>query len=133
MTYHTFGLELLPHEARFLVDSNVVRRVPDRMIPPGNRQYDMLKDLDRTPLDFWIGEFDLDADRDDDGNPIDPFGFDSVHNTRTYRWRHMFEQHFADGRPGFDTYHGHPAAHKRIDYVRVWDVPDGMKISAFPN
>ncbi|MFI5201155.1 MAG: hypothetical protein ACHQNE_02055, partial [Candidatus Kapaibacterium sp.] len=39
-TYHTFAMEWLPHEVRYLIDSVVVCRFPDRLIPPGNPYYD---------------------------------------------------------------------------------------------
>ena len=145
--YHTFGIELLPNELRYLIDSAVVLRVPDRLIPPGTRQYDLVKNLDRSPMQFYIGELDMDPNHPSS----DPFGTDSTIsgfsaavairpftiNPTTYTQRHYFEQATASGWAGCwpVTIGGrtYPTAHKLIDYVRVWDVPAGTPIPNFPH
>jgi hypothetical protein len=113
-TYHTFGVEILPHELRYLMDSNVVYRIPDRMVPRGNVAYNPV--FDRSPLDVRIGEFDI-------GNLADDIA-SFVHDTSFAGW------------PGFRPVtiggRSYPAAHHLIDYVRIWDVPADMKISNFP-
>ena len=133
-TYHTFGIELLPNELRFLYDSNVVLRLPDRMIPQDNRYYDIMKNLDRTVMKFFVGEIDLNPNSD----WSDPYGSDSTRDmygnyiSRTYAWRHDFETRYANHQAGFDTLHGQPTAHKHIDYVKVWDIPSGTQIPNYP-
>jgi hypothetical protein len=135
--YHTFAVEVLPHELRYLIDSNVVLRLPDRLIPPGNKEFGL--NLDRGPADLRIGEFDLEGS--------DPFGLDTTfvywlpdtitkhYNSVTYAEKKYFEDH--PHNPGFrdvtingKTYH---AAHNLIDYVKIWDVPKDVKIPDFPH
>jgi hypothetical protein len=137
--YHTFGVEILPNEIRFLYDSNVVRRIPDRLIPPGHREYDVASKLGRTPPSFYIGQLDYDRNGD---YTFDPYGIDSTKDggnyiSKTFRERTSFEQAVALGWHGFEpatigsiTY---PAAHDKIDYVRVWDVPRDQRISNYPH
>jgi len=141
--YHTFGLEVLPHEVRFLVDSNVVRRIPDRMVPSNSRQYDYASQIDRAPLDLRIAEVDYEYDMLDTNNVkfIDSFGTysnsyfwpDSVHGRRywssvMYLARQYFEQRISNSADGF----WNNAAHHRVDYVKIWDVPSDMYIPGFP-
>jgi hypothetical protein len=54
-------MEFLPHEWRFLVDGDVVRREPDRLIPRNDKRHDFVSDFPRmlTPVNF--GTFDLDT------------------------------------------------------------------------
>lgn len=148
--YHTYAMEWLPNEVRFLVDSNVVRRYPDRMVPPSNEYpsslyYDYARRLPRTPVTFFLGEFAIDNNSPFDGWPIDSLGLvdsiaytsngDTTFNSRTYQERHFFEE-FPDC-AGCDTItvHGHAvhAAHHRIDYAKIFDVPADMKLPDYPN
>jgi hypothetical protein len=116
--YHTFGVEILPHELRYLIDSNVVLRIPDRMIPVGDPAYGL--NLPRAPLDFYLGEFDLNAD------------------SAGLSQQQAYFEHAASvpGWPGFApvTIGGvtYPAAHELIDYVRVWDIPNDVTVPNFP-
>jgi hypothetical protein len=120
------------------VNSNVVARLPDRMIPNWIPEYGF--NLDRSPLDLRIGEFDING-----GN--DPFGLDTTfaywlpdtitkhYNSITYAEKRYFETH--PNNPGFRpvTIGGktYPAAHNLIDYVRVWDVPKDVIIPNYPH
>jgi hypothetical protein len=133
--YHTFTMELLPHELRYLVDGNVVRRVPDRLVPVGTKYYDWASTFERTALCIHPAEIDIDED------PSDSLGTDTSHTSDgkyykslTYQERHYFDTHLTnpgcwDVTIGGRTYH---AAHHLVDYVKVWDVPADMKISGFP-
>ncbi len=121
--YHTFAVEVLPYELRYLVDSNVVCRLPDRLISPNHQKYRFF--ISQVPPDLRIGEFDLDGS--------DPFGLDST--SITYQEKKYFEEH--PHNPGFrdvtingKTYH---AAHDLIDYVRVWTVPSDVTIPKYPH
>jgi hypothetical protein len=127
--YHTFGMEWLPHEVRILVDSVVVRRLPDRLIPPGNPYYDWISTLPRTLTNILPAEIDIDYNSQ---NP-DPFGADTSHNVNgwyglnslTYVERKYFEHALAASSwPG--VWGG--AAHHLIDYIKVWDVPKDVQI-----
>ncbi len=109
-TYHTFGVEILPHEMRYLMDSNVVFRFPDRMIPPGNPSANLV--FDRTPLELQIGEMDA------------PDSVSFMHAAAN-NW-----PGFRDVTIGGKTYY---AAHRLIDYVRFWDVPADVKIPNYPH
>lgn len=127
--YHTFAVEILPSEIRFLYDSNVVRRIPDRLIPLGDTENDLAWKLPRSHFNFFIGQ--LDQDNNDDAH-TDPFGNDS--GSITWEQRQSFEHAAASPSwAGFWPYHGKNVAHDLIDYVRVWDVPSDMKIPDFPH
>jgi hypothetical protein len=120
--YHTFAVEILPHELRYLIDSNVVLRLPDRLIPPGDPHYGL--NLDREPLDFYLGELDLGAS--------DPLGADStslLYQEKTYFEAHPYNPGFRDVTIDGKTYH---AAHELIDYVRVWGTPKDVTVPNFP-
>jgi hypothetical protein len=124
--YHTFAIELLPHEVRFLMDSNVVRRIPDHLIPTNSPAYNWASKIMRSPVNIHPSEEDIDYD------PTDPFG--EHPGTSTYIERQYFESHLAN--PGFwdvtiggHTYH---AAHHLVDYIKIWDVPADVKISGYP-
>jgi len=123
--YHTFTMEFLPHEIRYLYDSMVVRRIPDRLIPPSNKYADFITKEPRSPASLLPSEFDLDLSSND------PFG-----DTANY-WGQYERSYFAahpyvpgcgdvtiDGKP----YH---AAHERLDYVKVFDVPKDVVIPNF--
>jgi len=129
--YHTFAMEVLPHEIRILFDSNVVRRIPDRLIPPGNPYYDWASKLERSVLSIHPGEMDIDNPADSLCNDasLDSHGnFNSV----AYVERQFFDAHNTNAALGCwpvtigsKTY---PAAHHLVDYVKVWDVPADVKI-----
>jgi hypothetical protein len=119
-------MEWLPHEIRFLYDSNVVRRFPDRLVPAGSPYYDYATTMMRSLANIRPAEIDIDYD------PSDPFGTNS--SSVTYIERQFFEHHLTN--PGFwdviiggRTYH---AAHHRVDYVKVWDVPKDVTIPNLP-
>ncbi len=114
--YHTFGVEILPHEVRYLYDSNVVLRLPDRMIPPGSPGYPFT--LDREPLDVPLGEFDLASDQTSA----------LFQEQKQYFENHTSNPGFRDVTIGVKTYH---AAHELIDYVRVWDIPKDVSVPNF--
>jgi hypothetical protein len=122
-------MELLPHEVRFLVDSNVVRRIPDHLVPTNTPYYDWASKIMRSPVNIHPAEFDIDLDTND--------RFGVVPGTSTYNERHYFETHL--GNPGFwdvdippGSGHWYHAAHHLVDYVKIWDVPTSMKISGYP-
>ena len=124
--YHTYTMELMPHEMRFLVDGNVIRRFPDRLIPVNNKQYDRISKFTRNCTYFYPAEFDIDL------TPGDTLGTNPT--SRTYMERNYFETHLSNPgmRPvtiGGVTYN---AAHHLIDYIKIWDVPADVKISGFP-
>jgi hypothetical protein len=133
--YHTFAMEYLPHEVRFLVDSVVVRRLPDRLIPPGTPYSDWITKEPRAALVFHAGEFEVDNDTSD------PFGVDSTvaytydgynaYKSETYYERKFFELH--PNNPGFWDVYGQHTAHHLLDYVKVWDVPKNVTIPGYPN
>lgn len=109
--YHTFAMEWLPHEVRFLVDSVVVRRWPDRLVPPGNPNFDWVTQTGRSPAWFHPAELDVD-------NAYD----------QTY-----FEHEVSSGWPGcWPDKYGRPAAHHLLDYVKVWDVPKDVIVPSYP-
>lgn len=133
--YHTFGLELLPNEAIFLFDSNVVMREPDRMVPPSSKFFGVVSNIRRSPVSIFPAECDIDNSHND------PFGVDSSknwwggYNSDSYVERKYFEAHphnpgLWDVTIGGKTYH---AAHHLIDYVKIWDVPADVKVAPFPN
>ncbi len=53
-------MEWLPHEVRYLIDSNVVRRFPDRLVPKTSKYYDWVTTEPRTPASIYPAEFDID-------------------------------------------------------------------------
>jgi hypothetical protein len=118
--YHVFSMEWLPNEIRFLLDSNVIRRWPDHLLPVGNRFYDWPNKIPRGPVNFRPAEWIM--------NPGSyPLGVDSA--SRAY-----FEAYdttcsgCGDVTIGGKTYH---AAHQKVDYIRIWDVPSDVKIPNF--
>lgn len=138
--YHTFAMEFLPHEVRYLVDSVVVRRFPDRLIPPGSPYYDWVSKTPRSPLCLRPAETDIDWNGGPNSTMLDSLGTndtianidhgDTAYKSATYASRHYFETH--PHNPGFWDVGGKPAAHHLLDYVKVWDVPADMKISGYP-
>jgi hypothetical protein len=116
--YHTFSMERLPNEIRFLVDSNVVRRFPDHMLPPGNPYFDWAARTPRGPEPLQPAEFFI----------------ESVSDPRYAGEKAFFEAHDTtcsgckDITIGGHTYH---AAHQKVDYVKIWDVPADVKIPNF--
>ena len=135
--YHTFTMEFLPHELRYLVDGNVMRRVPDRLIPVNDKHYDWVTKMGRTQININPSEVDLDIGSYKDSLGISHDDSTGVHpGTVGYMERQFFESHdtesvmgFKDVTIGGKTYH---AAHHLIDYVKVWDVPADIKIPNYP-
>ena len=123
--YHTFAMEWLPHEVRYLVDSVVVRRYPDRLVPPGDPHYDWVTTMPRGLAGIWPAETDFDG-----GSIADMFDT----TTTAYQERKYFE-HAASvpGWPGFSNVNGKPAAHYLVDYIKVWDVPKNVFIPNLPH
>ena len=119
-------MEVLPHEIRILYDSNVVRRIPDRLVPPGDPHYDWVTTMPRSLAGIWPAQTDFDLDGND--------SFGTHPGSVTYQERKYFE-HAATtpGWPGFGNVDGKPAAHHMIDYVKVWDVPADVKIPNLPH
>jgi hypothetical protein len=118
--YHTFAMEWLPNEIRFLMDSNVIRRFPDHTLPVGNRFYNWPNNIPRGPENFRPAEWIM--------NPSNnPYIADPVSKA-------FFEEYdttcsgCGDVTIGGRTYH---AAHQKVDYVRIWDVPADVKIPNF--
>lgn len=112
-TYHTYTMELLPHEALFLVDGYVVRRFPDRLIPVGDIRYDFVTKYSRSPLHIFPAENEMDGDLLD----------------KTIA---SFQAYGTSLDHGCWDVNGHHAAHHLVDYVKVWDVPQGSSLSTFP-
>ena len=110
--YHRYGAEVLPHEIRIMLDSNVILRYPDRLVPPTNREFDFTTKLGRSWAKFYIGEFD----------------FTGAADSASF----AYASH-APAWAGFWRYHGQNSAHDMIDYVRVWDVPADVRIPNFPH
>jgi hypothetical protein len=120
-------MEFLPHEMRILLDGNVMRRFPDRLIPPDNKDYDYITKLPRAPMDAYIGEFDIDVSPDSLG--VTP-------GSVTYQERKYFEQYDTslshgcwDVTLGGHTYH---AAHHKIDYIDILDLPQDFIVPKYP-
>ncbi len=137
--YHTFAMELLPNEVRFLIDSVVVERWPDRMVPPGNPYYDWAATLPRSMPNLFLAEMDVDLTGTDTMGTNSSIAYilsgDTTYNSDTYVERKYFEAHphnpgcwdvTIDGK----TYH---AAHHLVDYVKVWDVPKNVFITNYPS
>ena len=136
--YHIYTMELLPHELRYLIDSNVVRRFPDRLIPKNNKYYDRFANVPRNATAFQPAEFDvgLGSYKDSLGiTHVDSLG--TVPGTDSFLERQYFEQH--PHNPGcgaaeipLHSGHWYPAAHHLIDYVKIFDVPKEVIIPNFP-
>ena len=109
-------MEWLPHEVRFLYNSVVVYRYPDRLIPPGDLYFDWVERLGRGAQNIIPGEFDA----------ADELIAPSWYATIT---QNFFLAHKSDRNLGFwDN-----AAHHLVDYVKVWDVPKDVFIPDFPH
>ena len=117
--YHTFAMELLPNEARFLIDSVVVRRMPDRLIPVGNKHYDWITTMPRTPVNVHIGEMDIDGD-------------ESTAFETNYFKTHTNCPGCGDVEIPPGSGHWYHAAHLRVDYVKVYDIPSNVTVPGFP-
>ena len=115
--YHTFTVEWLPHEMRYLYDSSVVFRVPDRLVPPNSKYYNWGANIPRALIPFHPGETDIDNDSLTaaylNAHPTNPGCWDVEFPPKSGHWYH--------------------AGHERLDYVKVWDVPADVKITPFPN
>jgi hypothetical protein len=129
-------MELLPNELRYLIDGNVVRRFPDRLIPLNNPFHNKIADIPRNATYLDPAEVGIHVDKRGDGSMIDPLGV--TLGSATYAERQYFESHatgtvknpgcwdvIIDGIP----YH---AAHHLVDYVKIWDVPKDVKVPNFP-
>ena len=140
-------MELLPHEVRILMDSNVVWRSPDRLIPPGSPFYDWASKIPRSPVGIHPAEVDIDYGPYKDSAGIiriDSLGMDTTSffyegvqywysiagRERQYLDQHPNNPGCWDVTIGGKTYH---AAHHLIDYVKVWDVPADVKVPDFPH
>ena len=106
--YHTFAMEFFPHEAHFLLDGNVVRRFPDRLIATWHQSYDFVSKYPRAPLNMQVAEFEI--GKNVDGTP------DST----------MYADFLSRFGPG-------TAAHHFVDYVRVTDLPEEYRVRNFPH
>ena len=121
-------MEILPNEVRFLIDSNVVQRLPDRLMPRGSMYYDYVSNLARHIIPIRPAQFDL-------NNTIAEM-LDST-NTLGYQERRYFEK-YGDSCKGCwpvtigGKLYTH-AAHHLLDYVKVWDIPSDMKVPDFPH
>jgi hypothetical protein len=114
--YHTFAMEMLPHEVRILYDSVVVRRIPDRLIPPGNKFYDWACTYARNELNVHPAEMDIDG------------GSSGISE------RNFFEQYDTSCSGCWPVTIGgvtYPAAHHLVDYMRIWDMPADAKIQPY--
>jgi hypothetical protein len=115
--YHTFSMEYLPHEVRFLYDSVVMRRLPDRLIPPSSPYYHWIEQFGRSGLNIIPAEFN-------GGDLVAHIDFDATYQIN------YFLSHITN--PGFwdVTINGHTshAAHHLVDYVKVFDVPSNTVI-----
>ncbi len=97
--WHTWTMELLPHECRFLVDGIVVHRIPDHLIPPTYQQADFVSYFPRMLTPFIFGEFEFD-------NSSQKSMMERLYGTQMSR---------------------------RIDYMRVWDLPSNYTVQQFPH
>ena len=122
--YHTYTMEWLPHEVRILYDSVVIRRIPDRLIPPGSPFFDYASTMARGGENLIPGEFD---DEDLLATPKNAGDYYVAAPVLSY-----FLKHINTNTPGFWPVDGQPAAHLLIDYVKVWDVPKDVIVPAFP-
>ncbi len=111
--YHTFGMEWLPNEVRILYDSNVVRRLPDRLIPRNSPLYEWASTYARSPVNIHPAQFDM------DGGP-------------TGVLEKAFFEVFGSTCSGCWPIDGKPTAHHLIDYVKVWDLTNASSISPMP-
>ncbi len=114
--YHTFTMEFLPHEIRYFYDSVEVRRVPDRLIPPSNKYADFISKEPRSPAIIFPAQLDVDNG-------------DAFQLERSYFANHPYNPGCWDVTIGGKTYH---AAHERLDYVKVLDVPKDVIIPGYP-
>jgi hypothetical protein len=116
--YHTFALELLPNEAVYLLDSNVVMRYPDRLIPTTDKHANWITTLPRFTPEVSFGQMTLDA-------------LDSA------EWSWLISHIALTSTPGCwpVTVGGvsYPAAHTLIDYVRIYDIPADVQVCGFPH
>jgi hypothetical protein len=121
--YHTYSMELLPHEAEFLVDGAVRYRFPDRLVPIGDQSYDYVTTSPRAPMNIIPAEIGI------DGSPSDY----SDTNSTYYQEVKYFETNSATCLGCWTDAHGQHIASHRIDYVKVWDLPSDMKVPNFPH
>ncbi len=140
--YHTFAMELLPHEVRYLIDSNVVRRIPDRLLPKDNPYYDFAGTIPRSMVDIRPTETDIDVGIKDTFARNDTVAYSSggvtYYKSITYQELLYFATHpYNPGcwdveiPPG--SGHWVHAAHHLIDYIKVFDVPKDVQIPDYPH
>ncbi len=120
-------MEWLPHEVRYLIDSNVVRRFPDRLVPKTSKYYDWVTTEPRMPASILPAEFDIDFGSPDN----DSLGI--IPGSASYIERQYFLTHDTSTGEGFWPVYGQPAAHHLLDYVKVWDVPKDVIIPGYPH
>ncbi len=126
--YHTYTMELLPHEAEFLVDGAVRQRYPDHLIPIGDKRYDYITTFPRAPMGIIPAEIDM------DGVPSDYSDTNSIY----YQEVKYFEANIAtcqgcdlvESPPG--SSHFQHTAHHLVDYFKIWDLPSDAKLPNFP-
>jgi hypothetical protein len=134
--YHTFGMELLPHEVRYLMDSNVVCRMPDRLIPVGNRSYNWASRIPRSPVNIHPITFEIHLGGYDSLNVSYTDSLGTHPGTITYVERKYFEAHDTTCPGCWKVKIGgkwYPAAHHLVDYFKVWNMPADAKISQYPH
>ena len=101
--YHTYAMEWLPNEVRFLYDSVVLFRWPDHMVPPGNAYYDWVGTMSRSATNIHPAQFDLPSDTD---------VFGRTPGSAMFQVRAYFEHAASQlSWPGFETFDGKRAAH----------------------
>jgi hypothetical protein len=131
--YHTFTMELLPHEMRILYDGNVRLRFPDRLIPPSYPQHDCITKLPRAPMDAYVGEFDIDGSYTDDPLGTHP-GSITYQERKYFEWADTMLSHGCwDVQIPPVTGPSYHAAHHLIDYIDILDLPQGMKVPEYPH
>ncbi len=89
--YHTYTMELLPNEMRYLIDGNVVRRFPDRLIPPSNFNYDVISNVPRVATSIQPAEFGIQQSTYDSAGVSYNDSLGTHPGTATYMQRQYFE------------------------------------------
>jgi len=80
------------------MDGNVVCRVPDRLVPPGNRSYDWASRVPRSPVNIHPPAFEIDF-RAADSLGTDTTGqWNGNYASITYFERKYFEAHKGNDR-----------------------------------
>jgi hypothetical protein len=108
--YHTYTFEMLPNEWRFFVDGAYVRRVPDRLIPVGDKRHNFVRDFPRMLTPAQI-HFDIDG--------------------RTRVGERAADASYLQRVLDFVSRYGSQADMK-IDHIKIWDLPGQYKVAPFP-